>query len=61
MKRSPTCWKRRPGRRGDAEVARIRAAYDELADGVIADHKSFLDITPEQVEALKRQHPGELG
>ncbi len=39
----------------DVEVARIRAAYDELADGVIADHKAFLDITPEQVEALKRR------
>ncbi|MCB0048768.1 MAG: hypothetical protein KDE01_23565, partial [Caldilineaceae bacterium] len=39
----------------DAEVARIRAAYDELADGVIADHKAFLDITPEEVEALKRR------
>lgn len=39
----------------DAEVAHIRAAYDELADGVIADHKAFLDITPEQVEALKRR------
>ncbi len=39
----------------DAEVARIRAAYDELADGIIADHRAFLDITPEQVEALKRR------
>ena len=39
----------------DAEVAHIRAAYDELADGVIADHKAFLDITTEQVEALKRR------
>ena len=39
----------------DAEVTRIRAAYDELADGVIADHKAFLDITPEEVEALKRR------
>ena len=43
----------RPAR--DVEVARIRAAYDELADGVIADHKAFLDITPEQAEALKRR------
>jgi len=39
----------------DAEVARIRAAYDELADGIIADHRAFLDIAPQQVEALKRR------
>jgi glycerol-1-phosphate dehydrogenase [NAD(P)+] len=38
-----------------AEVARIRAAYAELADGIIADHKAFLDITPAQVDALKRR------
>ena len=37
------------------EVARIRAAYAELADGIIADHKAFLDITPAQVDALKRR------
>jgi glycerol-1-phosphate dehydrogenase [NAD(P)+] len=38
----------------DAEIARIRAAYDELADGVIAEHKAFLELAPEKVEALKR-------
>lgn len=38
-----------------AEIAQIRAAYAELADGVIADHTAFLDITPAQVEALKRR------
>jgi len=37
------------------EIARIRAAYAELADGIIGDHKAFLDITPAQVEALKRR------
>ena len=37
------------------EVARIGAAYAELADGIIADHKAFLDITPAQVDALKRR------
>ena len=35
------------------EIARIRAAYGDLADGVIADHKAFLDIGLEKVEALK--------
>ena len=39
----------------DTEIAQIRAAYAELADGVIADHSAFLDITPAQVEALKRR------
>jgi glycerol-1-phosphate dehydrogenase [NAD(P)+] len=37
------------------EVARIGAAYDELADGIIADHKAFLDLPPAQVDALKRR------
>lgn len=37
------------------EVARIGAAYDDLAAGIIADHKAFLDITPAQVDALKRR------
>lgn len=39
----------------DTEIAQIRAAYAELTDGVIADHTAFLDITPAQVEALKRR------
>jgi glycerol-1-phosphate dehydrogenase [NAD(P)+] len=38
----------------DEEIARIRAAYGDLADGVIADHKAFLETTPAQVEALKQ-------
>lgn len=38
----------------DEEIALIRAAYGDLADGVIADHKAFLDIGLEKVEALKR-------
>jgi glycerol-1-phosphate dehydrogenase [NAD(P)+] len=37
------------------EVARIGAAYDELAGGIIADHKAFLDLPPAQVDALKRR------
>ena len=37
------------------EVARIGAAYAELADGIIADHKAFLDLAPAQVDALKRR------
>lgn len=38
----------------DEEIAAIRAAYGELADGIIADHKAFLEMTPAQVDALKR-------
>jgi glycerol-1-phosphate dehydrogenase [NAD(P)+] len=38
----------------DAEIARIRAAYDDLADNVIADHRAFLELAPEKVEKLKR-------
>ncbi|HRX86961.1 MAG TPA: family 1 glycosylhydrolase, partial [Phycisphaerae bacterium] len=43
--------------------AELRAAYGDLAKGVIADHRAFLELTPEQVEALKRtilQHWDEI-
>jgi len=36
------------------EEARIRAAYGDLADDIIAEHKAFLDVTPERAEAIKR-------
>ena len=36
------------------EIAHIRAAYGDLAEGVIADHEPFLAVAPAQVEALKR-------
>lgn len=38
----------------DEEIARIRAAYGDLADDVIAEHKAFLELAPEKVEAIKR-------
>jgi len=38
----------------DEEIAHIRAAYGDLADDVIGDHKAFLTLAPEQTEALKR-------
>lgn len=38
----------------DEDVAAIHAAYGELAEGIIADHKAFLEITPTQVGALKQ-------
>jgi glycerol-1-phosphate dehydrogenase [NAD(P)+] len=39
----------------DEEAARIRAAYGDLADDIIAEHKAFLDLSPVQVETLKHK------
>lgn len=36
------------------EAARIRAAYGDLAEEIIVEHRNFLDLGPAQVEALKR-------
>ncbi len=37
------------------EVARIEAAYGDLAGDVIAEHRAFLDLSPADAEALKRK------
>lgn len=38
----------------EEEAARIRAAYGDLADEIIVEHRNFLDLAPERVETLKR-------
>jgi glycerol-1-phosphate dehydrogenase [NAD(P)+] len=39
----------------DAEIATIRAQYGDLSDEVVAAQRSFLDLTPDQYDALKRR------
>jgi glycerol-1-phosphate dehydrogenase [NAD(P)+] len=39
----------------DREIDIIREGYGELADGVIAEHRAFLDMTPEQFETVKQR------
>ena len=39
----------------DDEVAQIEAAYGDLAGDVIAEHKAFLDLSPQDADALKRK------
>lgn len=39
----------------DAEVAVIKEGYGLLADGVVAEHGAFLDMTEEEYDALKRR------
>lgn len=51
--RFPTCWKRRPGRRRSRSGN--RAAYGNLADDIIAEHKAFLHVSSTQVETLKHK------
>ncbi|MBK8799899.1 MAG: iron-containing alcohol dehydrogenase [Anaerolineales bacterium] len=39
----------------DEEAARMRAAYGDLADDIIAEHKAFLHVSSTQVETLKHK------
>ncbi len=37
------------------EVARMEAAYGDLAADIVAEHKAFLDLSPADVDTLKRK------
>jgi len=39
----------------DSEIARIQAAYGDMAPAIIADQRPFLDLTPPAYDALKQR------
>ncbi len=39
----------------EGEMEKLRAAYGPLADDIAAEHRRWLELTPEQFDALKRR------